>query len=180
MIARHDYAPSLNPKRSGIYLIKAIQFPGDCSRFDPNMYYWDLNHTYVAYLDGFGDLNNLSTLGIRMAISPGSHRIAMANWKRVVVWAIDPKAFLHPRKPEENLFEDDYAYVEECGWDYYRRNELYERMLVLKAVELPEAGVVFHLEFRRENELWGWTEKGVVRWSFGVWANGKREVSLLC
>jgi hypothetical protein len=179
MIARDDYNPSLHARRTGIFLIKAIQFPSECEQFDRSLYYWDLNHTYVGYLAGFGDLNNLSTLGIQMAVSAGGHRIAMANWRRVLVWAIDPDAFLRPRGSEYDGFEDDYAYIEQCGWEHYDCNQILDGMVVLQPVQLPEAGVVFGLEFRGENELWGWTEKGLVRWNFGAWADGKRDVSLL-
>jgi hypothetical protein len=52
-------------------------------------------------------------------------------------------------------------------------------MVELQPAHLPEVGVVFDLAFREEDELWAWTEKGLVRWRFGVWSNRRRDITIL-
>lgn len=179
MISREEL-PNNIPGRTGAFLLKAVHYPDTCEKFDLNKDYPYLYHVFVAKLAGLGsNLFNLSSLGLRVAVSPRSHRIAISNWKRVLVWALDPKAFLDPGTLPDGTVPGDHAYVEGCGWRYYQSGRREIEMVVLEPVELPECGVVFKLEFRREDELWAWTERGLVRWRFGVWAEGRREVVVL-
>ncbi|KAF2803737.1 uncharacterized protein BDZ99DRAFT_526214 [Mytilinidion resinicola] len=170
----------LTPGRVGAFLLKAIHYCADssCDTFDLEKDYSNLHHVFVARLVGL-DLFNLSSLGVRMAISPKSHRIAMTSWKKVLVWAIDTKAFLDPGTLPEGPIPGDYAYLEGCGYRYYQSNPLDQEMVELHPVELPEAGVVFELAFRDEDELWAWTDRGLVKWKFGPRACGGRNTAML-
>jgi hypothetical protein len=103
----------------------------------------------------------------------------MASWKRVLVWAIDPNAFLDPETLPDGPVPGDYAYLEGCGYQYYQSNALEQEMVDLQPIELPEVGVVFELAFRKEDELWAWTDRGLVKWKFGAWASGYRDASTL-
>ncbi|KAF2190923.1 hypothetical protein K469DRAFT_359653 [Zopfia rhizophila CBS 207.26] len=168
--------------RIGAYLIKGIHFPSYCKPFDLNKDYHTLTHVYVAGLAGLPDLYDLSSLGLRLAISPGANRIAIASWRTVKVWALDPKAFLNPeyglRKAEG--VPGDYCYIQGPGWQFYSANRIWGKdCVLLEPVELVSAGVVYGLEFRGEDELWGTTEMGLCRWGFGVKAQGRREEGLL-
>lgn len=178
MISREEFRYGV-PGRVGAFILKAVHYPDTCEMFDLNDDYRNLYHVFVARLAGLGSLFNLSTLGIRMAVSPCGQRIAMASWKRVLVWALDPKAFLDPATLADGSVPGDHAYLEGCGYQYYQCNKLYEEMVELQPAQLPEVGVVFDLAFREEDELWAWTEKGLVRWRFGVWSNRRRDITTL-
>ncbi|KAF2244071.1 hypothetical protein BU26DRAFT_569078 [Trematosphaeria pertusa] len=167
--------------RVGAFLLKALHYPDGCSHFNLSADYPTLHHVFVAYLAGLPDLHNLSTLGLILAVSPAAHRIAIASWKTVKVWSLDPQAFLDP---EYSLaggegVPGDYAFIEGCGWRYYDSGAYARDCVVLEPVELPSAGVVFGLDFRDEDELWGWCEPGLVRWKFGVHACGRRDEAKL-
>lgn len=170
----------LTPGRVGAFLLKAIHYCADssCDTFDLEKDYSNLHHVFVARLVGL-EMFNLSSLGVRMAVSPHSHRIAMSSWKRVLVYAIDSKAFLDPGTLPEGTVPGDYAYLEGCGYRYYQSNPLDQEMVELHPVELPEAGVVFELAFREEDELWAWTDRGLVKWKFGPGACGGRDTAML-
>ena len=127
------------------------------------------------------DMTNLSTLGLKLAVSPKSTRIAIASWKTVRVWALDADAFLDPHYSlgwGEGV-PGDYAFLDGPGWQYYSCERTERECVVLEPIELPSAGVVYELEFQGENELWGWCEQGLVRWNFGPTATRKRGVSQL-
>jgi hypothetical protein len=144
------------------------------------------DHIYVAELVGVPDLTNISTIGLKVAISPSAHHIAIASWKTVKVWALEPGAFLNPdvglRGGKFDLPPDDPVYTRCCGWQYYRNQWSVQDgvgVLLLEPVELPCSSVVYGLEFVDEFELWAWCDDGVVKWSFGAGATGKRSVSML-
>lgn len=73
----------------------------------------------------------------------------------------------------------DYAYIEGCGWVFYKSGAVEGDCVMLEPVGLKSVGVVFGLQFMGEDELWGWCELGIVRWRFGVGGNGRWEVSRL-
>jgi hypothetical protein len=135
-----------------------------------------LEHVFVAELDGMPDLSNLSSLGLKIAVSPRSERIAIASWKTVKVWALDPLAFLDPvySLAGDEGVPGDYAFLEGTGWRYYACGNTRRECVLLEPVELPSAGVVYDLRFSGEDELWGWCERGLVRWDFGPTARQKR------
>lgn len=138
--------------------------------------YSSLEHLVVAQLEGL-DVHTQSSLGIVMAVSQDSRRIALATWDRILVYALDPRAFLErtPGLPLAGGFKADNAYLERCGHDYYHKSSEYENIVGLRPVELPKAGVVFSMAFRGQNELWGLTDQGLVKWRFGARCDGRRE-----
>lgn len=170
--------------RHGPYLVKALQWPDGCSHFD-----WDVDvvrqrYLCVARLIGFPDMSNLSTLGLIVAVSPRSHRIAVASWKTLLVYSLDPRAFLDPdyslSRSLKGISSSERAaaypedQTEECGWEFYSNAEIYTNCVGLEPVELECEGVVHGLEWRNENELWGWDDQGLVRWKIGAMAKGAR------
>jgi hypothetical protein len=162
--------------REGAYILKAIEYPPQCLDFDLDADYQSLHHVYVAQLSQLPDLTNLSSIGLILAISHTAHRIAIASWKTVKIWSLDPRAFLDPGYSLSGAegVPGDYSFIEGCGWQYYGCAKTERECVVLEPVELPSCGVVFGLEFRGEDELWGWGDEGLVRWSFGVHGQGKR------
>ncbi|KAF2687126.1 hypothetical protein K458DRAFT_186123 [Lentithecium fluviatile CBS 122367] len=178
MIARDDRdLPFGLRTRSGTFLLKALHYldQDHCTKFDMDADYPTLQHVFVAQLVGL-NLSNLSSIGIKLAISPRAHRIAIVNWRTLLVYAVDPRAFLDPNYSlagDEGV-PGDYAFIEGCGWQFYQNGEFERDCVMLEPVELECKGVVFGLEWRTEDELWGWTEEGVVRWNVGVGATGKR------
>jgi hypothetical protein len=176
MIARDDVDALYGERtRQGIFLLKALQYADSCQPFDMDIDYPTLHHVFVAKLDGLA-LDNLSSIGLKLSVSPHAHRIAIAHWRTVLVYALDPNAFLDPAHIEANgdAVPGDYAYIEGCGWQYYESSDFERDCVILKPVQLECKGVVFGLEWRDEDELWGWTEEGVVRWRVGVDAKGRR------
>ncbi|KAF2866008.1 hypothetical protein BDV95DRAFT_612242 [Massariosphaeria phaeospora] len=182
MIARGDPS-NLDPvpSRTGAFLLKSIHYHALCEPFDLNTVYPPSSHIFVAELVNLpGDLHNLSTLGLKVAVSASAHRIAIASWKTVKVWSLDPDAFLdqdYSLRGGEGV-PGDYSYIHGCGWQFYasahKETFIENGCVLLQPVELPSAGVVYGLEFRNESELWGWCEQGLCRWRFGVTATGKR------
>jgi hypothetical protein len=167
--------------RKGAFLLKALEFPEHCKGFELRTDYDSLQHVFVAQLAGLPQLDNLSTLGLIVAVSPHAYRIAIASWRTLKVWSLDPQAFLEPGYSlggGEGV-PDDYAFIEGCGWQFYSSEPIYRDCIMLSPVELPNSAVIFALEFRAENELWGWTERGLCRWEFGPSAQGRKEEDFL-
>jgi hypothetical protein len=180
MISRQEPDAHFGATRQGIFLLKALHYPDSCEPFDKDKDYASLQHVFVAELAGL-DLNNLSSIGIKLAISPNSTRIAIAHWRSLRIYALDPVAFLDPEYaiPNGDGVPGDYAYIEGCGWQYYSSNRFEKECVVLEPVKLESKGVVFGLEWRNEDELWGWTDGGVVRWRMGVGAKGRKGEGML-
>jgi hypothetical protein len=167
--------------RKGAFLLKAIHCPGACVGFELGSDYSLLQHLYVAELAGLPQLDNLSTLGLIVAVSFSAHRIAIASWRTLKVWSLEPRAFLDPEHSLAGAagVPDDDCFIKNCGWSYYSSEPIDRNCVMLSPVELPSSAVIFGLEFRGEDELWGWTEAGLCRWNFGPEAKGRREVVLL-
>lgn len=169
----------ITSSRKGAFLLKALEYPNHCTDFDLHKDYALLAHMYVAQLAGLPQLDNLSTLGLIVAVSPWAHRIAIASWRTLKVWSLDPQAFLDPEYSlgGAERASDDSAFFKDCGWQYYSSEPIDRNCVMLYPVQLPNSAVIYTLEFRSEDELWGWTENGLCRWNFGPGANGKREIS---
>jgi hypothetical protein len=175
MISREEPDAHFGATRQGIFLLKALHYPDACEPFEKDKDYPNLQHVFVAELAGLG-LDNLSSIGVKLAISPRSTRIVIAHWRTLRIYALDPAAFLDPEYavPNGDGVPGDYAYIEGCGWQCYSSNRFDKECVVLEPVELESKGVIFGLEWRNEDELWGWTDGGVVRWRMGVGAKGRR------
>jgi hypothetical protein len=161
--------------RKGAYLLKALDYSPSCVPFDMDRDYPNLEHLLVAELADC-PIDDLSSIGLKLAVSPRAYRIAIAHWRTLFIYSLDPKAFLDPGYglPLGGGVPGDYAYIQGCGWHFYRCGEFAGACVILKPVKLECTGVIFGLEWRNEDELWGWTEEGVVRWNIGVGAKGRR------
>ncbi|KAK7514641.1 hypothetical protein IWZ03DRAFT_221449 [Phyllosticta citriasiana] len=81
-------------KLAGAYIIKAVEIMDECDPYTPTFRYPNLQSKIVAQLDGINMLaSRTSSLGLVLAVSPNSRRIAVASWDRVQVWTLDPMAF---------------------------------------------------------------------------------------
>ncbi|PSN67521.1 hypothetical protein BS50DRAFT_677047 [Corynespora cassiicola Philippines] len=183
------YNPSPVACRSGAFLLKAsysaFRSPTTCYPTDPYIMSeaWHM-YTPVARLDGIPDLDNLCTEGLKIAVSPLCTRIAIAHWRSVLIYAINPEAFLRPEvgtagKGRHDT-DEDKCYRRRCGWEYHGNLPVWENeCVVLPPIQLPEVkGVVFDLEFRTEDEVWAWGEAGLSRWEFAgdIWTEREEKV----
>jgi hypothetical protein len=167
--------PFIPSSRKGAYLLKAVEYSDQCLLYNLNRDYTNLYHIYVAQLADL-DLDNIPSIGLKLAVSPRAQRIAISNWRTLFVYPLDPNAFLDPGYGlcDENHIPGDYAYFESCGQEFYENGECKEDCVLLKPITLECKGVIFGLEWRNEDELWGLTEEGVVRWRIGVGTEGRR------
>ncbi|KAF2232474.1 hypothetical protein EV356DRAFT_248654 [Viridothelium virens] len=165
-----------HPKQ--IYLVKSGRDSSACSPLEVGIFY---NHTKlftVAKLDGF-DGTIMPSIGPILAISAGGTRIATAHWKGVLVWAIDPEAFLDPfEDPSVDVKEldsaDDSEYASSCGHSFYQVYERVGKAVVIPPVELPNDSVVHKLAFVGEDKLYGLTGHGLVSWDMRVGCAGRQ------
>ncbi|KAF1978447.1 hypothetical protein BU23DRAFT_595628 [Bimuria novae-zelandiae CBS 107.79] len=167
------------PLRKGAFILKAVQYPLGCTQFDPYAPHGPLEHIPVACLADPPDLDNLPTIGLKVAVSPRSHRIALAAWKTLRVYSIDPMAFLSPKhshgspKTHSRWHSHDFAFVYRCGREYYSNGASERGCVVLEPIDLKTTGIIYALEWRSEDQLWALTNEGVCKWDIGVWAKGR-------
>ncbi|KAF2654517.1 hypothetical protein K491DRAFT_693822 [Lophiostoma macrostomum CBS 122681] len=167
--------------RVGAFLLKTVEYRSTCQTYNTDALHLSLDHVFVAELAGLPNLSDLSNIGLKIAVSPRSERIAIASWKTVKVWALDPLAFLDPEYSldGDDGVPEDYAFLDGPGWRYYSCGDIQRDCVLLEPIELPSTGVVYDLGFRGENELWGCCERGLVRWNIGPNARQRREVNEL-
>lgn len=114
--------------------------------------------TVVARLWGFQDSTN--SLGCIVAASKGGTRIAVANWKVLYVWALEPKALINQN---ENGFYPPSSRA--AG----------SEAIELRPVVLTLDAVCFKLQFMYdEDELIAFTDRGVMHWNFRSSGGGVR------
>ncbi|KAF2712606.1 hypothetical protein K504DRAFT_452770 [Pleomassaria siparia CBS 279.74] len=171
-----SHEQSATVSRSGAFLLKVLHLTTACRPFDKERHYRDLPHKYVAKLAGLPDLNSIShvDVGMKVAFSPKASRIAIALWRTVRIWPLDPDAFLDQGYSLSGApgVPGDHFFFTRCGWEFYRPNRIINECVILEPVELPCSGIVFDLQFRGEDELWASTDVGPTRWNFGVDASG--------
>lgn len=166
----------------GVFVLKVIQSRSHCRPFDHYTYQDSMEHLFVARLSDPPCLTNLPSNGLKVAISPRSRRIALAAWRTLRIYSIEPLAFLNSSYAAQDHFlkyPSDYAYTEECGYNYYKNNAIGTTGVVLEPVDIPSSGVIYGIQWRNEDELWAWTDEGVCKWNLGVWTNGRRGISEL-
>lgn len=167
------------PLRTGIFVLKSIHFPNGCKQFNPYASNGPLEHIFVASLTDPPPLDNLPTIGLKVAVSPLSHRVALAAWRTLKIYSLDPDAFLSSkysygsRKTHSRRHPYDYAFTTFCGWDFYRNGTRFGTCVLLEPVDIKINGVIYLLEWRTEAELWALTSEGVCKWDVGAWANGR-------
>lgn len=153
----------------GPYIVKSLQYPDDCEPLKVGALTEDTSPIAVAKLQGYDNLTQTS-IGPILAVSRSGTRIAIAVWKRLLVWAIDPQAFLNPfEDPTVDVEAMDAAgdpgYTQACGHFYYRAYERVGNVILLPPIELQNDDAVVHkLAFVDEDILYGMTDKGLVSW----------------
>jgi hypothetical protein len=184
----------------GVFLMKSVNQEDVCRFWNVSHDTPMADHIAVAKLLGT-ELPSTSPLGNIVSISRKKNRIAIADWDVVKIWSINPAAFcdkkvgsrtakgddrhkshlkfpFKPLKSEEAEGKDDLAYTTRSGHGYhhsYVRMGEERRIVALHPVELPPLGVVYTMEFMNEDTLWAWTDRGLVKWYWGIGRNGLRE-----
>ncbi|RAL13622.1 F-box domain protein [Aspergillus homomorphus CBS 101889] len=121
--------------------------------------------TVVARLWGFQHSTN--SLGCIVAASSQGTRLAVANWKKLYVWALEPGVL-----------------IEENGTGFYPlvSQSANSRMIELRPIVLSLEAVCFQLRFaEEENGLIAITDRGVMHWDLSPRGRGQRLVeSITC
>ncbi|ODH48730.1 hypothetical protein GX48_05165 [Paracoccidioides brasiliensis] len=117
----------------------------------------------VARLAGYSmSVNSLPGI---VATSRSAMRLAIANWKTIKVWAINPEAII-----ENNLD------------GVYPPNMIDEvtTAVLLEPIVLESDAVCFMMRFTEEgDEIVALTDRGVMRWEIGAGSYGRREKGVL-
>ncbi|KAL5333589.1 hypothetical protein BJX70DRAFT_392068 [Aspergillus crustosus] len=116
------------------------------------------NWVVVARLWGFRDAAD--SLGCTVATSPNGTRIAVANWKIIYVWALEPEA----------LIDRDLKGYYHPSWTSSTTGQIEIHPIVLH----PDA-VCFQLCFTAgENEIIAMTDRGIMVWDLAPTGRGTR------
>ena len=117
----------------------------------------------VARLWGYSQARVTSLPGV-VAYSPKGSRIAIADWDKILVWALSP----------EVLVDDDTGTrYYDTTWDVNFENDV----VVLKPILLKAGSVVRQMAFGgMEDELAVLTSGGLQIWNLGPSGTGKREL----
>ena len=128
--------------------------------FDSNLIR-SLDTKVVARLWGYSVARVTSLPGI-VAYSRKGSRVAIADWNRILVWALSPDILVD---------NDTGSRYYDTAWDDNFENDV----VVLKPILLKAGSVVRQMVFgRSENELVALTSIGVQVWNLGPSATGKR------
>ncbi|OAG07898.1 uncharacterized protein CC84DRAFT_1161943 [Paraphaeosphaeria sporulosa] len=184
-ISRDKYhiAPG-GPALQGAYVVRMLHTSVDaCKPFDPLVTNTTSYHRYVARLADTPCFDNLPSIGLKVAVSPRAHRIALAAWRTLKIYALNPQVFLSQDQglygPEQSDDGNAFTYCDPCptsAWrsGYYNNWTREEEHVLLEPVTMPSTGVVHALRWVSEDEVWAVTDEGVCRWNVGVWATGER------
>ena len=113
----------------------------------------------VALLAGWRQ--NRGTMGSLLEINPRRNRIASAAWDQVLFWTFDPEP-LHQGGLEYYFPPRDYNARKGFGR--------------IRPIMLPHQGVVHAMKWINDNVLFALTDKGLVKWSIGSLALGRRNI----
>lgn len=152
-----------------------------------------MEHMPVAQLLG-SEGQASSTPVCLFAISKNATRIAIAQAHKINIYDIHPDAFFYKSKgslpvakiglpfdrvhvsAQEFLFRyHDYCYQFDCAQGFFHDYVHVEgtgvleeyRLVGIRPKELPSRGVIYSMAFATANTLWAWTDRGLVKWSFG-------------
>ncbi|GAD94877.1 predicted protein [Paecilomyces variotii No. 5] len=116
----------------------------------------------VARLRGYPEERvSMNSVGCIIAASPDGQRIAVANWKTVSVWSLQP----------EVLVEENSTGFYPDSWKL--RDDL--KIIDLDPIVLKLDAVCFKLSFTgREDELLAVTDRGLMYWDIGPTGTGAR------
>ncbi|PGH00491.1 hypothetical protein AJ79_08182 [Helicocarpus griseus UAMH5409] len=146
----------------------------------------------VARLAGYS--TSVNTLPGIVATSPRATRLAIANWKTITVWAVEPGVIIGGGEGDG---DGGYGGVGDADTDadadadadgdgdgdgdgnarVYPANMVDEGVtgeVLLEPVVLESEAVCFGLAFAGEDEIVALTDRGVVRWGIGAGAVGRR------
>ncbi|OJD24633.1 hypothetical protein ACJ73_04000 [Blastomyces percursus] len=122
------------------------------------------NWRVVARLAGYSTSMN-SLPGI-VAASPRATRLAIANWKTITVWPLDPRAII--KRNADGVYPESMIDVGVTG------------AVLLEPVVLESEAVCFKLRFgETEDEIVSLTDRGLMRWEIGAGAMGRKEGAVL-
>ncbi|OAX77867.1 hypothetical protein ACJ72_07829 [Emergomyces africanus] len=122
------------------------------------------NWRVVARLAGYS--TSVSSLPGIVAASRQATRLAIANWKTITVWPMDPHAIIE--RNATGVYPENMIDVDVTG------------AVLLEPVVLESEAVCFMLRFAEgEDEIISLTDRGVMRWDISAGAVGRREVSVL-
>ncbi|KAI9700729.1 MAG: hypothetical protein M1836_002098 [Candelina mexicana] len=110
-----------------------------------------------------------SSLGTVMAVSQQGRRIAMADWDRLLVWALEPETF---------QVGDPYNYQSGNFRRFYGCDED-DAILRIEPLQLPTQGVMHRLCFTGEDRLYAIADSGPMRWDLGPSCSNKRSFETL-
>ncbi|KAM5446273.1 hypothetical protein MaudCBS49596_006682 [Microsporum audouinii] len=141
--------------------------------------------TVVAKLWGFK--TNESNLTGLVTTSPGGTRLAIANWKSLYIWPLNPQEVLMRNKngyyPPSMYYPGDagaYSKVNNhpmssAGAEYERTEDGWKDVVELKPLILSLDAVCFGLKFTGgENELTLLTDKGLMVWQLNSDGSARR------
>lgn len=128
---------------------------------------WDI----VAHLWGY-ESSEHSLGGNLVATSPRSTRLAIANWKTIYIWAMEPRELIDGN-PRGYYPEEIENYKNPRSLDPRNKKGLLE----LKPIVLSlNSAVCFGLTFTEdEDSIIALTDHGVMRWNLSARAKGARE-----
>ncbi len=106
-----------------------------------------------------------SSLGTVMAVSQQGRRIAMADWDRLLVWALEPETF---------QVGDPYNYQSGNFRKFYGCDED-DSILRIEPLQLPTQAIIHRLCFTGENRLYAIADSGLMRWDLGPSCSNKRK-----
>ncbi|KAI9830449.1 MAG: hypothetical protein M1819_005701 [Sarea resinae] len=146
-----------NPQGPSIAcLVREVQ---DTHGPDP---YWfqagEVSESWHVVMVLIGFPRNWSSIGQIIATSPKLTRIAVANWRSVLVWTLEPHIFLGGRTVWERK--------EGLPW---------KRHQIVHPMTFASEGVVHSLSFGTDDVLWAVTDRGLFQWNMGPSSAGRRE-----
>jgi hypothetical protein len=120
----------------------------------------------VARLWGFK--HPITTMPAVMAYSEKGTRIAIANWDKIFVWPLLPKALAEVGLYHQDIYKKTYDSNLKCY------------LVELKPIVLKADAVVHKMAFTAsEDDLVSITDRGLQMWNLGPSATGRRSVELL-
>ncbi|EEH03378.1 F-box domain-containing protein [Histoplasma capsulatum G186AR] len=118
----------------------------------------------VARLAGYS--TSVNTLPGIVATSRRATRLAIANWKTITVWPLDPQAIIE--RNASGVYPENMIDAGVTG------------AVLLEPVVLESEAVCFMLSFGEgEDEIVSLTDRGVMRWEIGAGTVGRKEGAVL-
>lgn len=183
-ISRDKHHTTLTAARQGVYVVRMYEDSDSCKFFDPYASNGSSQYLFVARLTDTPSLDNLPTIGLKTAVSPRGYRVALAAWRTLKIYAINPEAFLIPKyaprhstKVHGFMVSNYNRRMKRLGLEFFSNRPREANYVLLEPVDIQNTGVIHALHWISEDELWALTDEGICQWNFGVLANGQRTKS---